>query len=860
MEKQVIEYFGLLSEVFGAIAAYIEVFSFFCTCHVARGAVFLVERVNIDQNRTLAVMIRTLSVIISSYCVVSGVAFAQTVEADVGTLIETSCIKCHGSETETPLNLETLDYDLANPATFRRWVRIFDRVRGREMPPRSEPRPQRAMLEKALGSLKSALLEANLAARQNQRVSLRRLSRLEYEYTLQDLLGISAPLGKWVPGDVESADFDTIADGQQMSAVHVRKYLENADRALDSAIILGKRQFNGPHVFDYPNAPYVEKWFVDDGFAGGLLKKLPDAIGMFVNFQDGLRTDRIPTWERDGGGFRLEYPGLYRVRAEFYAYQAYSPVTVALQQTNDKKSSSRMIGAFDLQAGETRVVDFVTFLEPDDYVYPTPYDLGQPKEGPNFGESEGRALTYGGEGVAIKWLSFEGPLVDTWPPASTRELLIGLEIVERVAPQYSEEELGGFEIKLTKEPIEHVTDIVKRILPLAFRRPAQEGEVEFFAGLAEPFVAEGYDFLEAARVPLRAILSAPEFLYHIGEPGPLDDFALATRLSYFLWKSMPDTELLYLALFGMLSEPEVLTHQVERMLNDEKSMRFVKDFLAQWLRLSDVDASNPNKEIYREYDPVLGRAMPLETEYFLAELIKENLSAQNLIDSDFTFVNRRLAKHYGLPEVWGQQMQKVKLPEDSPRGGLLTQASILRLTADGNSTSPVIRGNFIVSNILGEPPSPPPPNVVVEEPDTRGSTTIRQQLDKHRNLESCASCHNHIDPPGFALESFDPIGGFRTKYRRSGKKENWLDVDASGITEDGEPFAGIQDYKKLLLKQEDKIVRHFVSQLVSYATGGEIQFADRDELSQILDQTKNDGYPVRSIIHAIVQSNLFRSK
>jgi hypothetical protein len=757
--------------------------------------------------------------------------------------------------------MEELDYDLANPEAFRQMVKIFDRVQGREMPPRSEPRPKRAMLEKTLASMKFALLEANLAARQDQRVSLRRLSRLEYEYTLQDLLGISDPLGKWVAGDAEIADFDTIADGQQMSAVHVRKYLENADRALDSAIILGKRQFNGPHVFDYANAPYVERWFVDDGFAGGLLKKLPDAIGMFINFQDGLRTDRIPQWDRFGCcGFRLEYPGLYRVRAEFYAYQAYSPVTVALQQTNDKKSSSRMIGAFDLKAGETRVVDFVTFLEPDDYVYPTPYDVGQPKEGPNFAESEGRALTYGGEGVAIKWLSFEGPLVDTWPPPSTLELLAGLEIVERVAPQYSGEELGGFEVKLAKEPIEHITDIVNRILPLAFRRPAREGEVEFFVSLAEPFIAEGQDFLEAARVPLRAILSAPEFLYHIGESGPLDDFALATRLSYFLWKSMPDEALLQLALFGMLSEPEVLTQQVERMLNDEKSMRFVKDFLAQWLRLGDVDASNPNKEIYRDYDPVLGFAMPLETESFFAELIKENLSAQNLIDSDFTFVNRRLAKHYDLPEIWGEQMQKVMLPEDSPRGGLLTQASILRLTADGNSTSPVIRGNFVVSNILGEPPSPPPPDVVIAEPDTRGSTTIRQQLDKHRNLETCASCHDHIDPPGFALESFDPTGKFRDKYRTTGKWDTWLDVDASGITEDGESFAGIKDYKKLLLKQEDKIVRHFVSQLVSYATGGEIQFADRDELSQILDRTKNDGYPVRSIIHCIVQSNLFRSK
>ncbi len=805
-------------------------------------------------------MLRTFSALLSFCSFVSGIAFAQGFEADVKSLIDASCIHCHDAETKTPLNLEDLDYDLANPDAFRQMVKIFDRVEDREMPPRSEPRPKRALVKTTLASLKTALLQANLAARQDQRVSLRRLSRIEYEYTLQDLLDIPDPLGKWIPGDAKAADFNTIADGQQMSAVHVRKYLENADRALDLAIILGKRQLDAPHVFDYADAPYPAIYFKDDGIAGGLLKKLPDGVGSFLNFQDGFRTDRIPKWHQDGSGFRLEYPGLYRVTAEVYAYQAYSPITIALTQTNDKKSNSRLLGAFDLQADETKVLELITYLEPDDYLYPSPYDLRPPKEGPSFMEAEGRALTYGGEGFGIKWIAFDGPLVESWPPPSTQELLTGLEIIEREGPQYSEEEQGSFEIKLSKEPIEHITDIVKRILPLAFRRPAREGEVDFFVSLPEPYATESHDFLKAARVPLRAILSAPEFLYHIGESGPLDDFALAARLSYFLWKSMPDEELLQLALFGMLSEPEVLKQQVDRMLDDEKSKRFVKDFLAQWIKLSDVGASAPNKKIYGEYDPVLGQAMPLETELFFAELIKENLSAGNIIDSDFTFVNRRLAKHYGLPEVWGQQMQKVTLPEDSPRGGLLTQASILRLTADGNTTSPVIRGNFIVSNILGEPPSPPPANVVIEEPDTRGSTTIRQQLDKHRNLETCASCHNHIDPPGFALESFDPIGKFRDKYKTTGKWDTWLDVDASGITEDGDAFAGIQDYKKLLLKQEDEIVHHFVSQLVSYATGGEIQFADREELSQILDRTKNDGYPVRSIIHAIVQSNLFRSK
>jgi hypothetical protein len=204
-------------------------------------------------------------------------------------------------------------------------------------------------------------------------------------------------------------------------------------------------------------------------------------------------------------------------------------------------------------------------------------------------------------------------------------------------------------------------------------------------------------------------------------------------------------------------------------------------------------------------------------------------------------------------------MRKVALSEDSFRGGLLTQASILKITADGSSTSPVTRGAFVVTNLLGQPPSPPPASATINEPDTRGTTTIREQLEKHRDLESCALCHNHIDPPGFAMESFDPVGGFRTTYRRTDGKEA-LEVDASGISEAGDAFSGIQEFKALLLKEEDEVARHLISQLVIYATGGEIEFADREDLSRIVKQTRAAGYPVRSIIHAIVQSNLFRSK
>jgi hypothetical protein len=270
--------------------------------------------------------------------------------------------------------------------------------------------------------------------------------------------------------------------------------------------------------------------------------------------------------------------------------------------------------------------------------------------------------------------------------------------------------------------------------------------------------------------------------------------------------------------------------------------------------------------------------MLAEPRLFFRELIDRNLAARNFIKSDFTFVNRRLARHYGLPEVSGERMRRVKLPADSPRGGLMTQAGILKVTANGTLTSPVKRGHWVLASLLGTPPQPPPPTISALEPDIRGAVTIRETLAKHRDVASCASCHRHIDPPGFALESFDPIGGFRQRYRTTGKgdwtKERYLaayhlgrplyrrglDVDASGSTASGEKFRGIRRFRDLLLKEEEQVARNFVSQLITYATGGEVQFADRAEVEQILASAKADGYLVRDLLHAVVQSRLFLNK
>jgi hypothetical protein len=798
-------------------------------------------------------MLRSFLSAIASCCLLAGGGFAQGFQADVQPLIDAVCIRCHDAETTTPLQLEDLGHDLANPDTYRDWVKVFDRVQGREMPPRSEPRPPRALVDKALASLKGALLKANLAARQDQRVSLRRLSRVEYEYTLNDLLGIHDQLGKLLAADVDAARFDTVASGQRISAIHVQSYLDTATRALDSAILLGSRPGSEPRLVDYLNSVYVDRWYEEPLQQGGsLIKKMDGAVGIFTDNDWTLRSNRA--------GFRVRYPGLYRITAEAYAYQAHSPVTLLLVQGSQQEGGSNMLGAFDLLPGETRTVEITAFLQPYDFLFPTIDDADWGPDRKRIFQSKGGAKTYQGEGIGFKSLTVQGPLAETWPPQSTRQLLTGVEFVKRKEARWNSRR--AYTVKLSKDPLDHISDMIARIAPLAFRRPPKKGEVEFYTRLAEPAIAEGRDFVDAARVPLSAILSSPQFLFHSGRPGELNDFALASRLSYFLWKSMPDEKLFQLARERRLSEPDILAAQVDRMLGDEKSMRFIKDFIGQWLRLNEIGATTPDKRLYREYDDVLNQAIVRETELFFAELVAQDLPIKNIIDSDFTFLNRRLAEHYDIPGVKGQQMRKMQLPENSPRGGVLTHASILKLTANGTVTSPIKRGNFVVTNLLGQPPNPPPADVTIEEPDTRGTTTIREQLDKHRNLETCANCHNHIDPPGFAMESFDPIGGFRTRYRTTDwrKRRQGPKVDASGITEDGEPFSGIREFKVLLLKKEDEVARHFISQLVIYATGGEVQFADREELSRIVKQTKTSGYPVRTIIHTIVQSNLFRNK
>ena len=801
------------------------------------------------------------------------IASAQSFRGDLGELVRESCVGCHGVRTVTPLNLIDLEYDLTDHETFRTWERVYERLERGEMPPATAPQPDPAVVDAALVSLKRALTDANLSARGEQRTPLRRLTRREFGYTISDLHGvdeaIGAELALGLPTEADSGGFDTVAASQSMSPLHVQSYLTAADRALDAALVVGPPPPVDRYEIDYVNSRYLYGIANARALGLGIVKQLDDAYVAFFDFGSTY------TFHSMSEGVAIPYPGRYRVTIDAYPYQAETPVGLMVYQgtmSGAAASLDNLIGSFDLTGDEPRTLELTPFLRPGDLIGLSPADADVPPDadpsslGP-VDQSQGFVDiigTYPGEGVALKSMTIEGPLLDAWPPESTRQLLLGVE--------YDED--GG--IRLTREPYAHVVAIVTAFAPRAFRRRVDDDEIEAYASLARPLLEEGRPFLEAMRVPLRAILSAPAFLFQGGaaaSAAELDDFELATRLSYFLWRSMPDARLLELAGDGRLSEAAVVSAQVDRMLADPKTGRFVDDFAGQAFRLYELGATTPDPGLYPEYEDRLGQAMGRETRLFFGELIAENLGAGSLIDADFTFLNRRLAEHYGVPGVVGMQMRKVDLPADSPRGGLLGQASVHKITANGTTTSPIPRGNFVLANLLGRPAPPPPAEVSALEPDTRGTTTIREQLDAHRSSPVCANCHRVIDPPGFALESFNPIGGFRTNYRVSGGVVDYggfpvllpftegAPVDPSGVTPDGDPFAGIDEYKQLLLDTElDAVARHLASQLLVFSTGAEIEFADRDTVERIVEQGRSDGYPVRTMIHRVVRSDLFRSR
>jgi hypothetical protein len=382
--------------------------------------------------------------------------------------------------------------------------------------------------------------------------------------------------------------------------------------------------------------------------------------------------------------------------------------------------------------------------------------------------------------------------------------------------------------------------------------------------LAQQTFDDSEDFCSALQMGYRAILCSPRFLYLQEPTRQLDDFAVASRLSYLIWNRMPDKPLMKLAAAGELRDKKVLNDQVERMLADPRGKKFVGDFANQWLDMNLIDFTEPDQRLYPGFDPIVQNAMLAETHSYLQKMLDEDLSISHLIDSDFTFLNSRLARYYGIENVKGDEIQQVSLAPEDPRGGLITQGSIMKVTANGTTTSPVIRGVWISERLLGQPIPPPPENIPAIEPDIRGATTIRELLAKHKENGDCAACHRKIDPPGFALENFDPSGRWRETYRgrknKKKSKQTELAVDPSFEMPSGEAFSGLTEFKAIVLKDQPELARNIVEKLVAYGTGATVKFADRNAVQTCVQQAEENNYGFKSLLKSVVTSSMFLSK
>jgi hypothetical protein len=607
------------------------------------------------------------------------------------------------------------------------------------------------------------------------------------------------------------------------------------------------------------------------------------------------------------------YAGHYRLRLSLWGFlwnqgkpeASAAPQAAVLRAHAEgrQQEGGRLLRTFTAPSLRPTEHETLQWLEARESIVFDPVSV--PWNGLRIGQVAGRAAAHVGPGVALDWFEFEGPLNPSWPPESHRRLfadlpIAGLDPGADVIPPRREalrgtaghlpnphvdlppaERAPPLETVWSAQPREDARRLLGQFVPRAFRRPVDAVEIEPYVGLVMRRLAARDCFEDALRRAYVAVLTSPEFLLHPGDPSPeaapaswAGLFTLASRLSYWLWNGPPDDALLAAARDGSLGRGTVLHREVERLLADPRSERFVRDFTDQWLELRRVDETTPDKRLYPEYHPLLHEGVVAEPRAFLRELIARDAPISALVRPDFAMLTQRLAEHYGIGGVEGVEVRGVALPAGSPRGGLLGQAAILKLTANGTTTSPVKRGVWVMDRLLNEPAPPPPPGVGAIDPDTRGATTVREQLDRHRRDASCAACHARIDPAGFALEQFDPVGGLRTRYRSTGEgdvppeqgrrpwKVNYRlgpAVDASGTLADGRAFADAPELADLLARDPARLARAFVAHLSRYATGTEVSYADHREIDRLVAATGAAGYGVRSLIHALVDSPLFQS-
>jgi Protein of unknown function (DUF1592)/Protein of unknown function (DUF1588)/Protein of unknown function (DUF1585)/Protein of unknown function (DUF1587)/Protein of unknown function (DUF1595)/Planctomycete cytochrome C len=838
--------------------------------------------------------------------------------------LDAHCVTCHdGTQKKGGLDITKLPA-ATDPIAFATWVKVYDRVKSGEMPPKSiKTRPEKPATDAVIKGLESTLIAVERKRTESTGRSLvRRLNRTEYENTLRDLFDLPGlHVRDLLPDDGRSLGYDKSATGLEVSSIQLAKYLEATDVALDLATAKWAVPPEAPRIRMYPTEQYDFMILMSNGDCVFMKDKkfdprVPLIEDKWHNFEQMLKAGNFKEPSSVGvfrhqdeafqarfSNFSPVHAGRYRVRFSVWSYWWDKGEVKAAPRTGAAGLyyGSELLGHFDAPSLTPTVHEVEVWLEPGEYLKLNGASLWPTR----VSELKGRNSQYVGPGLGIDWLEVEGPLNDEWPPPSHRRLFgdIPLSPLAKLAPTAPKPKREmprqtardghngpGRLVPATvvpSDPAAQAEKLLKDFLPRAFRRPVTNEQLYRFVGLVTAKMAAKASFEDAMKSAYRVALLSPEFLYLREPVGPLDDYSLASRLSYFLWDSMPDDELFAAAAKGQLKEPAGLKAQATRMLADPKAARFVADFLDQWLDLRDIDLTTPDRTLYPEWTPYLRDAVRQEPRMFFAEMLKRDSPAGFVVQSDFAVINQRLAEHYGMPAVSGTKFRVVGVPAESHRGGLITQAAILKVTANGTTTSPVKRGAWVQRRIVGQPPNPPPPDIPAVEPDVRGATTVRELLAKHRDNATCATCHAKMDPPGFALESFDVIGGWRDRFRATAGKDvpdlaktyvahlapdgtfpkqyhvgyrMGLPVDSTGEMVDGRKFANIDEFKKLLLADEHQIARNLVGQLVTYATGAPPSFADRSAVEEVLSKTAANRHGVKSLILEVVQSPMFRNK
>lgn len=781
----------------------------------------------------------------STICLISALVFndcqAQDVPLGVVTkLMDRYCVDCHdGDEPAAGLGLKTFDTTIAVSSKSwdtTTWEKIVKRVAARQMPPIDAERPSEAEYRAVLTAMESALDRAAERFPQPGRTdAVRRLNRTEYRNAVRDLLAVNVDVDSLLPADQLSHGFDNVTVGE-LSPLLIGRYITAAEK-ISRLAVGGLEKSPGGITVRLP-ADRTQDAHVEGlplGTRGGSLVKHHFPADGQYEIQLRLMRDRDENIEGLTESHDID---VLVDRGLVHRFTVTPPKGKAGYQKDDTLVDAHLKKRFKVTAGPHKVGvtfpnKFSSLLEINRQPFEASFNKHRhPRRSP-----------------ALFEVSIVGPF-DPEGPGDTpsRRKVFAAD--------------GNVTSGRKGDSTERATRILRRLVRIAYRRPVTEDDLivplRFFN---QRFKVDGFEAgIEAA---LSAVLVNPHFLLR-AEPDPkvlsagsayrLSDVKLASRLSFFLWSSIPDAELLTAAERGQLSDPAVLKAQVQRMLQDERSQSLVSNFAAQWLYLRNLDSFQPDRRLFPNFDDNLRHALRRETELLFESVLREDRSVLDLLSTDTTFLNERLAKHYGIPHVFGSHFRSVPLTKDSHRGGLLRHGSILAVTSYATRTSPTIRGNWVLENVLGTPVPPPPPNIPGLKDKTESSAiTIRERLAEHRANPACASCHNLMDPVGFSLENFDAVGRWRLFDREQL-------VDSSGALPDGTSVSSLEELEAGILRRPEMFVSTITGKLMTFALGRGVESFDAPAVRNVVRASAADNYRFSSLILAIVTSTPFQMR